>query len=410
LDYWTEKGTSTTAFAANMYAQPEFKSEYGSLSTEAQVNQIYKNLFDREADVTGLTYWTQQIKLGNLELADIAVDLIWAAQNNAGSSDDKTALTNRTNAAVAYTAKVKETTGSILAFQPLDDGLTEGSTFAAGSNITEAKTYLSGIDKDTVHTAAGIAASISTINTNGVPTEAAVAVTKTFTSNLDNLVGTDADDNFDGVYYADGGTGTTAFPGDIVSGGAGTDTLTISVAGLSTTAQPINAITTTGVEKLYITNYDTNATTTEDTTVDTSLMSGLTTIGLTASNATGDTSFTNVGSILATEMRNGAGDFTITYLTDVVKGTADAATLSVSNLTAGIFTSNGIETITVDSSTSKSVMEQVVSDKMTKLVVTGDKDLEISTAVNFVDGTNGDTTIDSTVDASAFTGGLTVTA
>ena len=410
LDYWVAKGTSTSAFAANMYAQPEFESAYGSLSTESQVNQIYKNLFDREADVAGLSYWTTEISLGNLQLAEIAVHLIWAAQNNEGSSDDKTALSNRTDAAVAYTAKVKETTASILAFQPLDDGLTEGSTFSAGSNITEAKNYLAGIDKDTAYTAAGVAASVATINSNGVPTEAAVAVSKTFTSNLDNLVGTSADDAFDGVYYADGGTGTTAFPGDIVSGGAGTDTLTISVAGTSTTAQPINAITSTGVEKLYVTNYDANADTAEDTTVDTALMSGLTTIGLTGSNATGDTEFTGVAGIVATEMRNGAGDLTITYLSDAVKGTADAATLSVSNLTAGIYTANGIETITIDSSLTKSVMEQVVSDKLTKLVVTGDKDLEISTAVNFVDGTNGDTTVDSTVDASAFTGGLTVTA
>ena len=41
LNYWTEKGISTAAFAATLYAQPEFKSDYGCLSTESQVNQIY---------------------------------------------------------------------------------------------------------------------------------------------------------------------------------------------------------------------------------------------------------------------------------------------------------------------------------------------------------------------------------
>ena len=165
LDYWTEKGITTANFASDMYAQAEFKDAYGSLSTESQVNQIYKNLFDREADVTGLTYWTQQINLGNLQLAEIAIHLIWAAQNNSGSADDKTALTNRTNAAVAYTAEVKKTTAGILAYQAETT-----SPWKSGVNITEAINYLSGIDKDTAYTAAGITTSVNTIKTNGVPT------------------------------------------------------------------------------------------------------------------------------------------------------------------------------------------------------------------------------------------------
>jgi hypothetical protein len=160
LDYWVEKGTTQAAFAANMYAQAEFKDAYGSKSVEAQVNQIYKNLFDREADVTGLTYWTQQINLGILKVAEIATHLIWAAQNNSGSSDDKTALTNRTNAAIAYTAEVKSSTANILAYQP-----TTTDPWVAGDNLTAGVTYLSGIDKDTAHTAAGITASVATFNT-----------------------------------------------------------------------------------------------------------------------------------------------------------------------------------------------------------------------------------------------------
>jgi len=165
LDYWTEKGISQASFAADMYAQNEFESAYGDKSVEAQVNQIYKNLFDREADVTGLTYWTQEINLGNLKVAEIATHLIWAAQNNDGSSDDKTALSNRTAAAVAYTAEVKETTAGILAYQAQST-----DPWISGSNITEAVSYLSGIDGTTAHTAAGITASVSTITTNGDPT------------------------------------------------------------------------------------------------------------------------------------------------------------------------------------------------------------------------------------------------
>ena len=102
-----------------MYAQNEFQNEYGSKSVEAQVNQIYKNLFDREADLAGLSYWTQQINLGILELAEIAVHLIWAAQNNDGGAADKLALANRTAAAEAYTEEIGSTVAGRLAYTAL---------------------------------------------------------------------------------------------------------------------------------------------------------------------------------------------------------------------------------------------------------------------------------------------------
>ena len=207
LDYWTEKGTTAAAFAASMHAQAEFKDVYGSLSVESQVNQIYKNLFNRSADVTGLTYWTQQINLGNLELAEIAVHLIWAAKNNDGGSDDKTALSNRTDAAVAYTAKVKETTAGILAY-----AAASSDPWSEGDNIAEAKSYMSGIDKDTASTAAGIASSVSTIVTNGSQTG---KKTFTLTTGADKFTGGDASDTFDAS------TKETLTNGDVLKGGEG---------------------------------------------------------------------------------------------------------------------------------------------------------------------------------------------
>jgi hypothetical protein len=163
LDYWTDTGVTTKAFAASQYAQNEFKSVYGSLSVEAQVNQIYQNLFDRSADAAGLVYWTKQINSGALELASIANDLIWAATNNSGSDDDKTALTNKTNAAVAYTAAVKADATALLAYQPQSS-----DPWVEGNNFAEGKTFIAGVDKDTTHTAAQITASIATIKANGI--------------------------------------------------------------------------------------------------------------------------------------------------------------------------------------------------------------------------------------------------
>jgi hypothetical protein len=245
LDYWTEKGITTTKFAADMYAQAEFKDAYGSKSVEAQVNQIYKNLFDREADVTGLTYWTQQINLGNLKVAEIATHLIWAAKNNDGSADDKTALTNRTTAAVAYTAKVKETTAGILAYS----AEATSPTFIAGTNIAEAISYLSGIDKDTASTAAGIAASVTKITNFGVPSLQATAKTLSLTTATDDLTGTDYNDTFNADNTAQ--SGDVASVADTIAGGLGTDVINIYGDG-STAAVP----KITGVETMNLYDED----------------------------------------------------------------------------------------------------------------------------------------------------------
>jgi hypothetical protein len=405
LDYWTAKGISTADFAAHMHDQPEFKSVYGTKSIEEQVNQIYKNLFDREADVTGLNYWTLQINLGTLKLAEIANDLIFAAQNNSGSEDDKTALANRGAAASAYTAKVKESTASILAFQPLNDGKAEGSTFSAGSNITEAISYLSGIDKDTAYTQAGVDSSVAIITANGAPSVSVGAKTFTLTTSTDSgadFTGTTAGDTFVGAYVADSGTGTTFTTGDTLDGGAGTDSLSLSVSGLSTVANTLAAQTLTSIETIKILNFDSNADDDEDTTIDAALWTGVTTVNLDNSSATGDTAVNNLAAIAAVGVSNGSGDLTIDYAAAAVSGTADEQTLNLSGVQAGTITfDSGIETVNVVSSTGNSTVTEIISTGAETLNISGSKDLTLSTALD---------TNFKTVDASALTGDLTTIA
>ncbi len=155
LNYWTEEGISRSAFAANMYLQPEFKNVYGFSSVEAQVNQIYLNLFNRNADVTGLLYWTNQIEKGALKLASIANDLIWAAENNSGGFSDSSTLANKTNAAVAYTKEIKTSTASIIAYQAQSI-----SPWITGANLRQARDYIASIDQYTKHSSQSIDNSI----------------------------------------------------------------------------------------------------------------------------------------------------------------------------------------------------------------------------------------------------------
>jgi len=332
LDYWTESGITQAAFAANMYAQNEFKSAYGSKSVEAQVNQIYKNLFDREADVTGLTYWTQQINLGNLKVAEIATHLIYAAQNNAGSADDKTALTNRTNAAVAYTAEVKGSTANILAYQP-----TTTSPWVAGTNIAEAISYLSGIDKDTAHTAAGITTSIGKFTAT---TTSVTAKSLTLSTAVDTITGGAGDDTISGVISYTAGSvaarATSTFSAaDIINAGAGTDTFKITVDTAPSAATTLPAFTATGLENVQVRNVSG-----QGTTQDVGNVGGLT--GVINYLSTGAVDFDNIGTGDVTVVGNdGVTNGATTFSSSASESITDALTIYVKDgVNAGAITSN----------------------------------------------------------------------
>ncbi len=379
LDYWTEKGITTSKFAADMYAQAEFKDAYGSLSTESQVNQIYQNLFDRDADATGLLYWTKQIDLGVLQLAEIATHLIWAAQNNSGSEDDKTALTNKTNAAIAYTNKVKESTSAILAYQAEST-----DPWKSGVNIAEAVSYMSGINKDTASTTAGIASSVTTITNNGVPS---LALNYSLTSGVDDIDGTSGVNKINAGLTSSGGNTLNSL--DEIDGGAGTDTLNASVATSVTPGEIKN------VETINVT-FEAAAKTFNATNV-----SGVTT--LTDIGSTGAGTVSNIGDTSTNlKVSDNTVGATFTYKASAVTGTADSVNLELANATGGngisTVITGAIETLNLTSSTSaNSVRLDTVA---TTLNISGSADLTLG-----VDSTALNTT--TTIDASAATGDIT---
>jgi len=334
LDYWTEKGITQAGFAANMYAQNEFKSVFGSSSVSAQVNQIYLNLFDREADVAGLTYWTQEINLGNLELAEIAVNLIHAAQNNEGSEDDKTALSNRTAAAVAYTAKIKESTAGILAYQAEST-----EPWISGSNITEAKSYLSAIDKDTAFTADGVSTSVAVITTNGAPSSTTAGKAYTLTKSTDSFTGDSGADSFTGTL----GTDATLNSGDTLDGGTGSDTVRISSSGAA--AVTSGGFKFTNIETISVTGA--LNTVTDDTTINLASSSGYT--KLVNDGSSSDVVLTNVGTItpLAMAYTAGSGITSITYNASAVEGTETQQITLTDAASTGLTTADDIENFTV---------------------------------------------------------------
>jgi hypothetical protein len=238
-------------------------------------------------------------------------------------------------------------------------------------------------------------------------------VTLALTTNTDALVGGENADIFSGLVQGAGVTGTTAQPADTITGGAGTDTLNISVAGDSGTAAfTLSAVSTDGVERVFVSNFETDAAQggnqNDETIIATGLMSGLTTVGTSSSGLDGATTFNGMTNFVAAEMDNGSQNLTLTYDgSQVVTGTADSQALAVSNMSAGTFTANGIETIAITTDTVKSTLAAVASDALKTVTIAGDQALKITAALDFAaNGTKA--APGAVIDASANSGGVTI--
>ncbi len=59
------EGSTTVEGMAGFFAgSPEFRSTYGALTNRGFVEQLYRNVLDREGDAGGIAYWSQQLEAG----------------------------------------------------------------------------------------------------------------------------------------------------------------------------------------------------------------------------------------------------------------------------------------------------------------------------------------------------------
>ena len=319
-------------------------------------------------------------------------------------------LSSQTDAELAatVTANLGLTGDALAAGNSYLEGQFAANPAARGKVVLDAMNLLATMESDATFGAvaasynADIVASLtySTVTTNTTVLAAGEGQVLAMTTSADALVGGSKNDTVSSLYFADNGTGTTIQAGDSFTGGAGTDTLTISVAGASSAAQTLSAVQTSGVEKVLVSNFDTNTTDSEDHTIDATLMSSIATVGLSSSSATGDTEFSSLQNLVDAEMRSGNGDLTVTYVSTVIAGTTDTQNLTVSGLTGGAFTAAGVETVNITSETIKSTLATLTTAAATSLTITGDKQLTITAALN---ATN---TALKTIDATGATGGV----
>jgi len=410
-DYWMSSAAGAPtdrAFASHMHGQAEFQDAYGSMTTQAQVNQLYQNLFNRDADATGLAYWTGEITQGNLKLADIAVNLIHAAKNPSSGNSvqgaaDALALENKVAASKEFTADVKADSTAILAYTSDD-----------ATAFDTAKTFINSITS-TAHTSAQVDTQVTNIKNDYTENTANKGTTYAFTTAADNFTGGTLNDTFNGVVDSDASSGQTFTIADIVDGGAGTDTLSWTVdAEDTTTGWPAAAIS--NIEIFKIRNVEGAAVSVDfaDVSGETKGISNISTSQVNFDNAATGTTLEIVGN---GQLTNGAT--TIDYVT-----AATSATINFKDGTTGTgavtIDGTGVLSETINSTgAANATGAYTVSDNATSLTINattnltfGDINSNVITTITATGagaintGTAAGTAL-KTVDGSAVTGGLT---
>jgi hypothetical protein len=99
LDYWaTASNLNLDGVALSFFDQPETQSLYPSTyTTENFVKSVYSNLFNRQPDADGLSYWVKEISEGK-----VPKSLFLLAVINGALDSDATILNNKMSVGIAY--------------------------------------------------------------------------------------------------------------------------------------------------------------------------------------------------------------------------------------------------------------------------------------------------------------------
>lgn len=298
-------GTVIARLAGGLYNTQLSNATYNEvtaiITTTASLNALANDLYARDfAASTDLT--VAKTLLANLSLSSVAgLDAWVAAQITAAGAANKG-------------AKIVELLNS---FAQMTSDATYGSAAAAFNTKT----------------ANSLELSQTSGNLGGTFEAASVSSSKTFTltTSVNNETGTSGNDTFSG------GAGT--IDGDVLVGGSGTDTLNLTVDNADDNNATFSA---TSIENVSIRTTATAG----GVSLDMGDVTGVET--LTANRLLTALTLTDVQDIadIAVDRNTANAALTITYAADVVAGTADSLTLTVTNSSnAGTVTIDGIETV-----------------------------------------------------------------
>lgn len=413
LTFWATQvdaaNGSVAAVIAGFSASSESNALYSGVPTPQKVSAIYLNLFNRLPEAAGLAYWVAQIDSGAVTQAQAAYQI----QSSAGPGDasavaNKLAMANSFTAQIDTAAEVSGYSGAISAaygrayLAAVDS--TPASVSSATSNLLSA-----------VATATGT--SLSTPVTPTPSSPAGATTTYVLTTGIDNLTGTAADDLFTALIDTTNAANSTLTAGDTLNGGAGTDTLSLTVQGTTATSWP--GANVSNIERLLISD---RHTINSFSTYNLSGVTGLTTVASSVSTGAviisglqvgttvamiGD-GVTSLGNISVNGLGNGAVNFLITGGTKGapnISSTGGATTATINSTGAAntmgdisLNSSSSLSSLTINATTDLTAkLGPFDFNSNSTLTVTGAGKVELGTSVPFTG---------STINASANSGGL----
>ncbi|HZH26720.1 MAG TPA: DUF4214 domain-containing protein, partial [Azospirillaceae bacterium] len=247
-DWWVEKimaagGDMAAVINAFSFSQ-EYREMYGGLSNAEVVNQLYRNLFGRDAEEDGLKFWVDALDKGIVNIGNVAYTMIQGAQNN-----DAKVVTNKVEVAETFTTAL-DTEAKIKAYAGTPAAKIAREFLATVRHTPESLEKAKSVVPDKV---------VEIIGGPGRPGGGApgggggpggpTGQTYTLTTGTDTIPGATTDDAINALFAGDGTDTLTA--GDSIDGGDGTDTLNLTITG-PLTATVTNAVTVTKVETVNL--------------------------------------------------------------------------------------------------------------------------------------------------------------
>jgi len=365
---------NVAALQDDFWNSAESQSLFGQATTEGKVNAIFNQLFGRDAAVAGLTYWTTEINAGRVSLPAAALTIL-----NSAAAADLDVFNAKLAVAEAFTAEL-DTTAEILAFQSNTDGARE--LLAGVTTQAEADAVI-----------ANIVAEVAEVVAGG---ETNPGQTFTLTIGSDTETGTSGNDTFNGGVTLAPGTSTevnTLNNGDVLDGGAGTDTLNATLvddsaptlksienvnARFLVTGKTLDLVSAEGVEKINVFNTAVAASTVDNigAVADFTITNhtGVNTAAVDFSNGTAEDvklTFTNTGKTVATDLR----EIAVTFgNNDLV--TADI-TMSSSNVKLDDAGNDTLESATI-AVTGTNILDLEAGDAMETLTISGSGSLDLT--------------------------------